>query len=64
MGGFNPLYAILKDNKLTGPNYVEWKRNLDIVLTADEYKFCLYEPCPDQPDENSSDELKIGRAHV
>ena len=44
--GFNPLLTILKDNKVTGPNYIEWKRNLDTVLTAEEYKFCTYEPKP------------------
>ncbi|KAL8148034.1 hypothetical protein AgCh_005392 [Apium graveolens] len=40
---------MIKDNKLTGPNYIKWKQNLDIVLTAEEYKFCTYEPKPDQP---------------
>ncbi|XP_063942852.1 uncharacterized protein LOC135150472 [Daucus carota subsp. sativus] len=47
--GFNPVFTILKDKKLTGPNYIEWKRKMDIVLTAEEYKFCTYEPKPDQP---------------
>ncbi|XP_042047217.1 uncharacterized protein LOC121793074, partial [Salvia splendens] len=36
---FNPLSAILKENKLEGQNYIEWKQNLDIVLTAEEYNF-------------------------
>ena len=54
--GFNPLFTILKDKKLTGPNYIECKRNLDIVLTAEEYKFCTIEPKPDQPDANTSNE--------
>ncbi|KAL8146943.1 hypothetical protein AgCh_004608 [Apium graveolens] len=56
--GFNPLFTILKDNKLTGPNYIEWKRNLDIVLTAEEYKFCTYEPKPDQPAADSPEDEK------
>lgn len=56
--GFNPLFTILKDNKLTGPNYIEWKRNLDIVLTAEEYKFCTYEPKPDQPAEDAPESEK------
>ena len=56
--GFNPLFTILKDNKLTGPNYIEWKRNLDIVLTAEEYKFCTYEPKPEQPAADAPDEEK------
>ena len=43
---FNPLAVILKENKLIGPNYIYWKRNLDIVLTAEEYKFMLTEVCP------------------
>ena len=40
-GSFNPLSVILKENKLTGPNYIDWKRNLNLVLTAEEYKFVL-----------------------
>ena len=35
MSAFSPLATILTQNKLTGNNYVEWKRNLDIVLTAE-----------------------------
>ena len=49
---FNPLFTILKDNKLTRPNYIEWKRNLDIVLTAEEYKFYINEPQPDKHAES------------
>ncbi|XP_070039395.1 uncharacterized protein [Nicotiana tomentosiformis] len=43
MTAFNPLTAILTQNKLEVPNYVDWKRNLDIVLIAEEYKFVLDE---------------------
>jgi hypothetical protein len=53
---FNPLAVILKENKLTGPNYIDWKRNLDIVLTAEEYKFVLYEICPEQPGEGATEQ--------
>ncbi|KAL8091678.1 hypothetical protein AgCh_034078 [Apium graveolens] len=56
--GFNPIFTILKDNKLTGPNYIEWKRNLDIVLTAEEYKFCTYEPKPEQPAADAPEDEK------
>ena len=55
---FNPLFTILKDNKLTGPNYIEWKRNLDIMLTAKEYKFYTIEPKPDQPTEDAPENEK------
>ncbi|XP_057972698.1 uncharacterized protein LOC131160835 [Malania oleifera] len=40
---FNPLVFILKENKLVVPNYIDWKRNLDIVLTIEEYKYVLIE---------------------
>ena len=49
MASFNPLVAILNQNKLTGSNYVDWKRNLDIVLTAKEHKYVLTQPCPSFP---------------
>ena len=45
-GSFNPLSAILKENKLTGPNYIDWKRNLYLVLIAEEYKFVLTDVYP------------------
>ena len=58
MGGasFNPLFVILKENKLTGPNYIDWKRNLNLVLTVEEYKFVLTDVCPPPLDSDSSKE--------
>ena len=50
MTSFSPLVAILNQNKLTRPNYVEWKMNLDIVLIIEEHKFVLSEPCPYYPE--------------
>ena len=46
MASFSPLVTVLNQNKLIGSNYVNWKRNLDIVLTAKEHKFVLNQPCP------------------
>ena len=46
MTSFNPLVTILNQSKLTGSNYVDWKRNLDIVLAAEEHKYVLSQPCP------------------
>ena len=48
-GSFNPLSVILKENKLnklTGTNYIDWKRNLNLVLTVEDYNFVLTEECP------------------
>ncbi|XP_009803349.1 uncharacterized protein LOC107814002 [Nicotiana tabacum] len=56
MTAFNPLTAILTQNKLEGPNYVDWKRNLDIVLIAEEFKFVLDEVCPEKPIEDVTDD--------
>ena len=55
-GIFSPLIAILNQNKLTGPNYVDWKRNLDIVLIIEEHRFVLSEPCLDFPALDASSE--------
>ena len=46
MASFSPLVAILNQNKPTRSNYVGWRRNLDIVLTAEEHKCVLSQPCP------------------
>ena len=62
MSGFSPLSIILKENKLTGPNYVDWKRNLNIVLTAEEYKYVLTEPCPEIGEDSTDQEREAEKA--
>ncbi|XP_037494593.1 uncharacterized protein LOC119370465 [Jatropha curcas] len=57
MASFSPLANILTQNKLEGPNYVDWKRNLDILLTAEEYQFVLTEVCPEKLGEGASEEV-------
>ena len=49
MASFSPLVTILNQNKLTGSNYVDWKRNLNIVLISEEHKYVLTKPCPSFP---------------
>ena len=58
MATFRPLVAILNQNKLTGSNYVDWKRNLDIVLTAEEHRCVLSQPCPKFPSLDAPPEEK------
>ena len=58
MASFSPLVTILNQNKLTGSNYVDWKRNLDIVLIAKEHKFVLNQPCPNFPSLDALSEEK------
>ena len=52
-GSFNPLSVILKENKLIGPNNIDWKKNLNLVLTAEGYKFVLTDVCPLELDSHS-----------
>lgn len=56
MGTFNPLFEILKDNKLTGPNFIDWKRNLLIVLTAENYRHVLTTNPPELPGATATQE--------
>ncbi|KAH0657751.1 hypothetical protein KY289_026499 [Solanum tuberosum] len=58
MSHFNPLSSILNQNKLEGPNYVDWKRNLDIVLTSEGYKFVLVEECPIKSADPTDEEVQ------
>ena len=36
---YKPINLILTTNKLIRPNYMDWKMNLDIVLTLEELKW-------------------------
>ena len=58
ISAFSPLAIILTHNKLTGNNYVEWKRNLDIVLTLDDHIYVLTTPCPLEPSANTTAAVK------
>ena len=58
MASFSPLVTILNQNKLTGSNYVDWKRNFDIVLTAEENKYVLTQLCPIFPSIDAPPEEK------
>ena len=58
MSAFSPLTTILTQNKLTENKYVEWKRNLDIVLTAEDHIDILSTPCPPEPPANSAATIK------
>ena len=60
MASFSPLVTTLnkKKKKLTRSNYVDWKRNLDIVLTTEENKFVLNQPWPNFPSLDAPSEEK------
>ncbi|XP_024022410.1 uncharacterized protein LOC112091903 [Morus notabilis] len=52
----SPIAQILSTNKLVGENYVDWKRNLDIVLMVGKHKHVLTTPCPLESTEESTQE--------
>ncbi|KAK4850321.1 hypothetical protein QYF36_005646 [Acer negundo] len=48
------LMNILKDNTLTGDNYVTWKRKIGLLLQSEKHKFVLTTPKPPVPNNESS----------
>ena len=69
---FNPLVIILNQNRFTRPNYMDWKRNVDIVLMIEGYKYFLTKEHPnllvpmhlDWKEKDIKNELKLMRWHV
>ncbi|XP_077249184.1 uncharacterized protein LOC143888632 [Tasmannia lanceolata] len=49
MASYNPLAKILDENKLTGPNYLDWKMNLKPVLRAAKVYYVLTTEEPNLP---------------
>ncbi|KAK6122767.1 hypothetical protein DH2020_043485 [Rehmannia glutinosa] len=51
----NPLASILEQNKLSGPNFVDWLRNLKIVLELEKRAYVLDKVPPPPPEDKTSD---------
>ncbi|XP_073153164.1 uncharacterized protein [Henckelia pumila] len=51
----NPLSAILEQNKLTGPNYQDWLRNLKIILNSERIAYVLEKKPPKEAAPNISE---------
>ena len=54
----NPLAAILDTNRLTGPNYVDWLRNLKLVLASEDLLYVLDGEIPAEPAEDAPEAEK------
>ena len=50
----NNLRTLLDKYTLTGPNYIEWARNLKIVLRYEKISHVIEQPPPEPPVEGSS----------
>ena len=46
------LRSVLQKDKLTGTNFLDWFRNLRIVLKQERKLYVLDEPLPEEPAEN------------
>ena len=49
LSAFSPLATILTQNKLTKNNFIDWKRNLDIILTVKDHAYVITTPCHKEP---------------
>lgn len=54
----NPLSNILETNHLIGPNYLDWLRNLKIVLNSESITYALQSPLPNAPTEAATQQEK------
>ncbi|VFR02650.1 unnamed protein product [Cuscuta campestris] len=52
------LRSILDKDKLNGTNFVDWQRNLSIVLRMDEKEYVLQKPIPPAPPANALKAVK------
>ena len=48
------LHSILESNKLTGPNYIDWLRNIKIILRSEKLTYVITEPVPPEPAANAT----------
>ena len=48
------LRSILESNKLIGPNFMDWMRNLKIVVRVEKLGYVLDTPFPKAPNESAS----------
>ncbi|KAL6508327.1 hypothetical protein OROHE_021869 [Orobanche hederae] len=50
----NSLRSILDKEKFSGTNYLDWSRNLRIVLKAEKKQYILENPIPDEPESTAT----------
>ena len=56
MRSSNPLSIILDQYRLTGPNFIDWLRNLKVVLAAEKILYVLNQSSPSPLPKNASQE--------
>ena len=59
MRSSNPLAIILDHNRLTGPNFIDWLRNLKVVLASEKILYVLEQSLPGPLPKNASQEEQV-----
>ena len=59
MRSSNPLAIILDQHRLTGPNFIDWLRNLKVVLASKKILYVLEQSQPGSLPENASQEEQV-----
>ena len=59
MRSSNPLAIILDQNRLTDPNFIDWLRNLKVVLASKKILYVLEQSLPGSLPENASQEEQM-----
>ena len=58
------LRSILETNKLTGSNYIDWFRNIKIILRGEKLAYIMETPVPPVPATNApAQEHAVHRKH-
>ena len=50
----NPLSIIFDNNRLTGPNFINWLRNLKVILASEKILYMIEQGLPRSLPENAS----------
>src|SRR5262249_21720945 len=56
------LRSILEANRLTGPNFIDWLRNLRIVLRSEKISYVLDGPIPPEPAAEAAEDEQNAEA--
>ncbi|GKC93398.1 hypothetical protein Tco_1158840 [Tanacetum coccineum] len=57
------LLLVLGRERLTGPNYMEWLRNLRFTLRYENKEYVLYEQIPTINDDSTQEEIEAHQKH-
>ena len=58
------LMSVLTRERLTGPNYIDWMRNLRLTLRFEDKEYVLDEQIPDVTNDSTADEIAAHKKHI